>query len=66
MDEQRGDFQVAVDFHGEGASGNVIARGLNDSNMRWFAIGAFIVLSGFGFNQWVSGIVRIIEAVRGL
>ena len=31
--------------------------------MRWLAIGAFVVLSGIGFNQWASGIVRIIQAI---
>ena len=66
MQEPRGVFEANVDLHGGCATGNIIARGLNDSNVRWFAIGAFIVLTGFGFNQWVNGIVRIIEAFRTL
>ena len=66
MQEPRGDFEATVDLHGGGASGNIIARGLNDSNMRWFAIGAFIVLTGFGFNQWVNGIVKIIETLQSI
>lgn len=47
----------------EGASGGISASGLNDANMRWLAIGAFVVLSGIGFNQWASGIIRIIQAI---
>ncbi len=50
-------------MNSEGASGGIVARGLNQSNMRWFAIGAFVVLSGIGFNQWASGIIRIIQAI---
>ena len=57
------EFGARLRFDAEGASGSIVARGLNDSNMRWLAIGAFVVLSGIGFNQWASGIIRIIQAV---
>lgn len=65
MSENQTRGQVAAGFNvqPEGASGRIVARGLNDSNMRWLAIGAFVVLSGIGFNQWASGIIRIIQAV---
>ena len=58
-----GEFRARMNVSSEGASGGIVARGLNQSNMRWLAIGAFVVLSGFGFNQWASGIVRIIQAI---
>lgn len=60
---RRGEFDVHLDMNREGASGGISARGLNDANMRWLAIGAFVVLSGIGFNQWASGIIRIIQAI---
>ena len=65
MSENRNRSDVETDFSVQsgGASGRIVARGLNDSNMRWLAIGAFVVLSGIGFNQWASGIIRIIQAV---
>lgn len=62
-EDKRGEFTGVLDLTSEGASGSIVARGLNDSNMRWLAIGAFVVLSGIGFNQWASGIIRIIQAV---
>ena len=58
-----GEFRARMNVSSEGASGGIVARGLNQSNMRWFAIGAFVVLSGIGFNQWASGIIRIIQAI---
>ena len=58
-----GEFGAHLDMTREGASGGIVARGLNDANMRWLAIGAFVVLSGIGFNQWASGIIRIIQAI---
>ena len=64
--DNRGDFAGVFDLTTEGASGSIVARGLNDSNMRWLAVGAFVVLSGIGFNQWASGIIRIIQAVADL
>ena len=59
----RGEVDARLDMNSEGASGGISARGLNDANMRWLAIGAFVVLSGIGFNQWASGIIRIIQAI---
>ena len=59
----RGAVDVRLRMNSEGASGGIAARGLNDANMRWLAIGAFVVLSGIGFNQWASGIIRIIQAI---
>lgn len=65
-DRTKGDVGMGFNFQPEGASGSIVARGLNDTNMRWLAIGAFVVLSGIGFNQWASGIIRIIQAVADL
>ena len=61
--DTRGAVDARMDVNREGASGGISARGLNDANMRWLAIGAFVVLSGIGFNQWASGIIRIIQAI---
>lgn len=68
MERRRGSTSIGGSFNarGDGASGSFLARGLSDANARWVSIGAFIVLTGFGFNQWVNGIVRIIEAFRTL
>ena len=63
MNGTRGEVDARMGVNREGASGGISARGLNDANMRWLAIGAFVVLSGIGFNQWASGIIRIIQAI---
>ena len=63
QNQDRGVVVSSFEFRPEGASANIAARGLNDANMRWLAIGAFVVLSGIGFNQWASGIIRIIQAI---
>ena len=57
------DLEYDLALRGEGARARISARGLNDANMRWLAIGTFVVLSGIGFNQWASGIIRIIQAI---
>ena len=61
--QDRSNVETDFEFRPEGASARIAARGLNDANMRWLAIGAFVVLSGIGFNQWASGIIRIIQAI---
>ncbi len=61
--QNRSDLEYDLALRGEGARARISARGLNDANMRWLAIGTFVVLSGFGFNQWASGIIRIIQAI---
>ena len=68
MARRRGSTTIggSFDARGDGASGSFLARGLSDANTRWVAIGAFIVLTGFGFNQWVNGIVKIIETLQSI